>query len=55
MSEELENLEKQIEEKITNANTLDDLNSIRVEVVARGLDNHRQIFPDIPDSFLQNL
>jgi len=32
MSEELENLEKQIEEKITNVTTLDDLNSIRVEV-----------------------
>ena len=35
MSEELDNLEKQIEEKISNTSNLNDLNSIRVEVFGK--------------------
>jgi len=35
MSEELKNLEKQIEEKISNTGTLDKLNSIRIEVFGK--------------------
>ena len=52
MSEELENLEKQIEEKITNATTLDDLNSIRVEVFGKKglITNHLKSLTELPEN-----
>ena len=52
MSEELENLEKQIEEKITNVTTLDDLNSIRVEVFGKKglITNHLKSLAELPEN-----
>ena len=52
MSEELENLEKQIEEKITNATTLDDLNFIRVEVFGKKglITNHLKSLTELPEN-----
>ena len=52
MSEELENLEKQIEEKITNATTLDNLNSIRVEVFGKKglITNHLKSLTELPEN-----
>ena len=52
MSEELENLEKQIEEKITNVTTLDDLNSIRVEVFGKKglITNHLKTLAQLPEN-----
>ena len=52
MSEELENLEKQIAEKITNVTTLDDLNSIRVEVFGKKglITNHLKSLAELPEN-----
>ena len=52
MAEELENLEKQIEEKITNATTLDDLNFIRVEVFGKKglITNHLKSLTELPEN-----
>ena len=52
MSEELENLEKQIEEKITNVTTLDELNSIRVEVFGKKglITNHLKFLAELPEN-----
>ena len=52
MSEELENLEKQIEEKISNTGTLDKLNSIRIEVFGKKglITNHLKSLVELPEN-----
>ena len=52
MSEELENLEKQIEEKISNTGTLDKLNSIRIEVFGKKglITNHLKSLFELPEN-----
>ena len=52
MSEELENLEKQIEEKIANVTTLDSLNSIKVEVFGKKglITNHLKSLAELPEN-----
>jgi phenylalanyl-tRNA synthetase alpha chain len=52
MSEELENLEKQIEEKIANVATLDGLNSIKVEVFGKKglITNHLKSLAELPEN-----
>jgi len=51
MSEELENLEKQIEEKISNVDNLDELNLIRVEVFGKKglITNHLKSLSELPE------
>ena len=52
MSEELKNLEKQIEEKISNTGTLDKLNSIRIEVFGKKglITNHLKSLAELPEN-----
>ena len=52
MSVELEELEKQIEEKISNANNLQDLNSIRIEVFGKKglITNHLKSLTELPEN-----
>ena len=52
MSEELENLEKQTEEKISNTGTLDKLNSIRIEVFGKKglITNHLKSLVELPEN-----
>ena len=51
MSVELKNLEKIIEEKITKARTLDELNAIRVEVFGKKglITAHLKSLADLPE------
>ena len=52
MSEELEKLEKQIEEKISNADDLEHLNSIRIEVFGKKglITNHLKLLSELPEN-----
>ena len=52
MSEELEKLEKQIEEKISRADNLEDLKSIRVEVFGKKglITNHLKSLAELPEN-----
>ena len=52
MSEELEKLEKQIEEKISNANNLEHLNSIKIEVFGKKglITNHLKLLSGLSEN-----
>jgi len=52
MSEELEKLEKQIEEKVSNADNLEHLNSIRIEVFGKKglITNHLKLLTGLPEN-----
>ena len=52
MSEELEKLEKQIKEKISNADNLEHLNSIRIEVFGKKglITNHLKLLSGLPEN-----
>ena len=52
MSEELKNLEQQIENKINIAKNLDELNSIRIEVFGKKglITNHLRSLSDLPEN-----
>ena len=52
MSEELEKLEIQIKEKISNADNLEHLNSIRIEVFGKKglITNHLKLLTGLPEN-----
>ena len=51
MSEELKNLEQQIEDKINNANNLDELNAVRIEVFGKKglITNHLKLLSELDE------